>query len=87
MKTDTKTQRAPCGIGEGLSDSRRNMKLTSEEWHDVADLCEQGAYLAADAGETHKYRACDKTIEWFNKLAMKATRYALNAEENERKIS
>lgn len=60
------------------------VKLTAEEWHDVADLCEQGACQAADAGETHKHKACDKAVRWMHQLAMKATGYGLDAEEKEK---
>lgn len=56
--------------------------MTPEEWHDAADLFEQGAYMASDSCETHKRKSCDYAVKRLNALAMWATGKAMDAKKS-----
>jgi hypothetical protein len=58
--------------------------LKTEDWVDVADLCEQGAAQAEVAGETHTRNSIKIAVRWLNQLAMRATRKA-NAPDEARR--
>lgn len=52
--------------------------MTAEDWHDAADLFEQGASQAEHASsETHTIAARDYAVKRMNSLAMYATEKAL----------
>jgi hypothetical protein len=58
----------------------RRIPLTAKDWHDAADLFEQGAAQAEQTStETHTDAACRYAVARMNSLAMYATGKALDA--------
>lgn len=57
-------------------------RLTSRDWYDVADICEQAMGLCqrSDDPDDYTVAACDKASAWFGRLAMSATDNAMRAE-------
>ncbi len=59
------------------------IKLTSDQWDDVADIFEQSAYMARDSKETHSVAACDYAAKRLDRMAMWATGRAMEARGKE----
>ena len=55
-----------------------NPRLTADEWHEAADLFEQGAVLAEHSSETHPAASIAYAVARMNSLAMYATGRAID---------
>jgi hypothetical protein len=57
--------------------------LSSHDWDDVADLCEQAASGCENCYEDHTKKARKRASRWFRSLAMKAQRRSMDITEKE----
>jgi hypothetical protein len=53
-------------------------RLTSNQWNDVADLCNEAAVACETGYENHELEARKKAAQWMMQLAMKAQAKADN---------
>jgi len=58
---------------------RVRRKLTSAQWDDVADLCNECAVACETAYEEHDFQARKKAATWMMALAMRAQDKANNS--------
>ncbi len=57
---------------------RVSRRLTSKQWNDVADLCNEAAVACETGYEDHDWQARQKAAKWMMSLAMKAQGKAAN---------
>ena len=58
---------------------RVTRRITSAQWDDVADLCNEAAVACETGYENHDWQARQKAAKWMMALAMKAQGKAENA--------
>ncbi len=61
-------------------------RLSENDWHDVADLCEQAADACELGCEEHTLLARKKAMKWMHGLAQKATGNAMRISEKGNKL-
>lgn len=72
------------GVQCGCKSAGR-LRLSSKQWDDVADLCNEAAVACETGYENHDWQARQKAAKWMMALAMKAQDNAEAAQEKLKK--
>ena len=61
-------------------------RLSENDWHDVADLCEQAEGMCETGYEEHTLLARKRAMKWMHSLANKATGNAMRIAKKGNKL-